>query len=185
MSVPVVKGYQAALNHVFSLTGMDLAASTVVSRMFRSFQRSCSLSPAVSQPRSFSVLLHVAWILQEIGRWSILLLILWMSSGFMTFVISLLPPQRVGRLEALGLVLTTAISLRLPIIFWSEMLSPILLLIWMIVSLAISGMHSKKVSKLLPYPGVHSRKYCCFKGEEVVHSHLLPRTITKLGGALL
>ena len=42
LSVPAVKGCQAAQNHVFSLTGMDLAASTVVSRMFHSFERSCS-----------------------------------------------------------------------------------------------------------------------------------------------
>ena len=34
------KGYRAALNHVFSLTGMDLAASPIVLRMFRSFERS-------------------------------------------------------------------------------------------------------------------------------------------------
>ena len=39
--MPAVKGYWAALNHVFSLTGMDLAASTVVSWMFRSFERLC------------------------------------------------------------------------------------------------------------------------------------------------
>ena len=42
-SLPVVRGYRAALNHVFSLTGMDLASSPVVSRMFRSFERSCPL----------------------------------------------------------------------------------------------------------------------------------------------
>ena len=41
LSVSAVKGYRAALNHIFSLTGMDLAASLVASRMFRSFERSC------------------------------------------------------------------------------------------------------------------------------------------------
>ena len=41
LSVPAVKGYRAALNHVFSLTGIDLAASTVVSWVFCSFERSC------------------------------------------------------------------------------------------------------------------------------------------------
>ena len=41
LSVPAVKSYRAALNHVFSLTGMDLAASSVLSRMFRHFERSC------------------------------------------------------------------------------------------------------------------------------------------------
>ena len=43
LSVPTVKGYRVTLNHVFSLIEMDLAASTVVSRMFRSFKRLCSL----------------------------------------------------------------------------------------------------------------------------------------------
>ena len=41
LSVPAVKGYWAILSHVFSLTGMDLAASTVVSRMFHSSGRLC------------------------------------------------------------------------------------------------------------------------------------------------
>ena len=41
LSVPAVKGYWAALNHVFSLTGMDLAASSDVSCMFQNFKRSC------------------------------------------------------------------------------------------------------------------------------------------------
>ena len=34
LSVPAVNGYRTALNHVFSLTGMDLAASNVVFWMF-------------------------------------------------------------------------------------------------------------------------------------------------------
>ena len=33
LCVPVVKGYWLALNHVFSLTGMDLASSPVVLRI--------------------------------------------------------------------------------------------------------------------------------------------------------
>ena len=41
LSVPEVKGYQPALNYVFSLMGMDLAASTMMSWMLRSFGRSC------------------------------------------------------------------------------------------------------------------------------------------------
>ena len=41
LSVPAVKGYWAALNQVFSLTGMDLAASSVVSQMFHSFKTLC------------------------------------------------------------------------------------------------------------------------------------------------
>ena len=41
LSVPVVKGYRAALNHVFSLTGLDLAASSAVSWMSRHFKRLC------------------------------------------------------------------------------------------------------------------------------------------------
>ena len=41
LSVPVVKEYRVVLNHIFSLTGLDLAARSVVSRMFRHFERSC------------------------------------------------------------------------------------------------------------------------------------------------
>ena len=41
LSVPVVKGYQPTLNHVFSVMGIALAASTIVSRMFRCFESSC------------------------------------------------------------------------------------------------------------------------------------------------
>ena len=38
-SVPVVKGYQVALNHVFSLAGMDLTANEIISRMLSSFKK--------------------------------------------------------------------------------------------------------------------------------------------------
>ena len=41
--VPAVKGYRAALNHVFSLAGLDLPASRVISRMFCSFKEMCPL----------------------------------------------------------------------------------------------------------------------------------------------
>ena len=41
LSVTAVKGYRAALDHVFSLIGLDLAASSVVSQMFRHFKRFC------------------------------------------------------------------------------------------------------------------------------------------------
>ena len=41
LSMPAVEGYSTALNHVFLLTEMDLAASSVVSRMFHHFKRSC------------------------------------------------------------------------------------------------------------------------------------------------
>ena len=41
LSGPAVKGYQPALNLVFSLTGMAVAAGTLVSWMFRCFERSC------------------------------------------------------------------------------------------------------------------------------------------------
>ena len=43
LSFLAVKGYRSALNHVFLLTGMDLAASSMVSWMFLSFKRSCPL----------------------------------------------------------------------------------------------------------------------------------------------
>ena len=41
LSVTAVKGYRAALNHIFSLREMEIAASSAVSRMFRHFERSC------------------------------------------------------------------------------------------------------------------------------------------------
>ena len=37
-----------------------------------------------------------------------------------------------------------------------------------LISSTTSIMHSKKVSKLLPYPDVHSRHCYCFNGEEVI-----------------
>ena len=49
LSVPVVKSYRAALNHVFLLTGLDLAASLVVSQMFHHFERLC-LSREIRPP---------------------------------------------------------------------------------------------------------------------------------------
>ena len=36
-----MKGYLHALKHVFSLTGIDLAANKVIGRMFRSFEKFC------------------------------------------------------------------------------------------------------------------------------------------------
>ena len=38
LSGTAVKGYRAALNHIYSLTGMDLTSNSVVSRMFRHFK---------------------------------------------------------------------------------------------------------------------------------------------------
>ena len=38
---PVVKGYRFALNHIFALAGMDLAANRIISRMFNSFGWNC------------------------------------------------------------------------------------------------------------------------------------------------
>ena len=43
LSVLAVTGYRAAMNLVCSFTGMDLAAGTMVSRMFCSFERLCRL----------------------------------------------------------------------------------------------------------------------------------------------
>ena len=34
------KGYQAALNHVFSLAGVDLAVNQIINHTFRSFEKS-------------------------------------------------------------------------------------------------------------------------------------------------
>ena len=62
LSVPAVKGYRAAVNYAFSLTGMDLAASTIVSRMFRSFER--SFPPQEIRPPDWNlslVLLSLSW----------------------------------------------------------------------------------------------------------------------------
>ena len=62
LSVPAVKGYLAALNPVFSLTGMDLAAITVVSRMFRSFERLCP--PLEIRPPDW----NLSFVLQCLSR---------------------------------------------------------------------------------------------------------------------
>ena len=42
LSASVVKSYCTALNHISSLAGVDLAANPIISRMFHSFERSCS-----------------------------------------------------------------------------------------------------------------------------------------------
>ena len=39
LSVPVVKGNRATVNHVCSIAGKDLAANCIVSRMLSSFER--------------------------------------------------------------------------------------------------------------------------------------------------
>ena len=39
--VSEINGYRSALNHVFILLRVDIAAKTVISRMFSSFERSC------------------------------------------------------------------------------------------------------------------------------------------------
>ena len=41
LSLPVVKGYRAALNRVFTVAGMHLIASRVISRLFSSFEKTC------------------------------------------------------------------------------------------------------------------------------------------------
>ena len=41
LSVPAIKGYRAALNHVFTLAGTNLIANKVISRKFYSFKKSC------------------------------------------------------------------------------------------------------------------------------------------------
>ena len=40
-SMPLVKGYRAAKNHVFALSRTDLAANRVVDSVFSSFERNC------------------------------------------------------------------------------------------------------------------------------------------------
>ena len=45
-----------------------------------------------------------------------------------------------------------------------------------------SGMRSKKVSKLLQYPGVRSRRFYRFKREEVTKAKVLSRHVTGLAG---
>ena len=44
------------------------------------------------------------------------------------------------------------------------------------------GMRSKKVLKLLQYPGIHSRKFYRFKGEDVTKAKALNRHVTELVG---
>ena len=58
LSVPALKSYRAVLNQVFSLTGMDLAASSVVSLMFRSYKRSCPLREIRPLDWNFSLVLR-------------------------------------------------------------------------------------------------------------------------------
>ena len=41
LSVLAVKVYQATFNHVFSLAGIDLASSKIISRMFNNFEKTC------------------------------------------------------------------------------------------------------------------------------------------------
>ena len=60
LSVAVVTGYRAALNHVFSLASAGLAANRVISQMFRSFEKSCP--PQVIQPPDWNLSL-VLWSL--------------------------------------------------------------------------------------------------------------------------
>ena len=45
-----------------------------------------------------------------------------------------------------------------------------------------SGLHSKQVLKLLLYPGIRSRYFCQFEGEEVTKAHSLNRLVTELVG---
>ena len=52
------------------------------------------------------------------------------------------------------------------------------------ISSSTTGMRSKKVSKLLPYPGVHSRLFYRFGGEEGVIFCSLNRHVTELAGML-
>ena len=60
LSIPAVKGYHAALNHVFLLAGVSLAAKRVISRMFRSFKRSCQ--PCEIKPPAW----NLSFVLQSL-----------------------------------------------------------------------------------------------------------------------
>ena len=53
------------------------------------------------------------------------------------------------------------------------------------VSYPSSDMSSKKVLKLLQYPGVHSRRFYHFEGEKVMKAKQLNRHITELAGLCL
>ena len=50
------------------------------------------------------------------------------------------------------------------------------------ISLPPSGMHSKKVSKLLPYPGLRSHHFYEFEGEETAKACSLNRHMMELAG---
>ena len=60
LSVPAVKGYQAPLILVFSLTRMVLAASTVLSRMFLCFEGLCP--PQELRPLGWNLSLILGWL---------------------------------------------------------------------------------------------------------------------------
>ena len=50
------------------------------------------------------------------------------------------------------------------------------------ISSTTTGVRSKKVSKLLPYPGDRSWYFCWFRGDEVVEFGSLNLHVTELAG---
>ena len=70
LSVLPVKDYWVALNHVFSLMAMDLASSSVILRMFHSFERSCP--PLEVRPLDWNlplILQCLSWLLLSPRSW--------------------------------------------------------------------------------------------------------------------
>ena len=96
--VTLVKGYRAAWNHVFTLTGMDLAVSSVVSRMFRHFKKSC---PRKIRPLDWnlSLVLHcLSMSTFEPLKLASDIYLTWKTS----FLLALAPAKRVSELHGLS-----------------------------------------------------------------------------------
>ena len=53
------------------------------------------------------------------------------------------------------------------------------------ISPPLSGMRSKKASKLIPYPEMCSRRYYCVEGKEVIRLRTLPLAINEHGYEIL
>ena len=86
-----------ALNHVFSLTGMDLVSNTMVSRMFRSFEKSCP--PWEVRPLDW----NLSFILLSWPPFEPLKLVSEYLTWKMSFLLALVLAKRVSELQGCGI----------------------------------------------------------------------------------
>ena len=115
--------------------------------------------------------LHLVWreMLWKIRRNIRVLFLLNLSSRSMICVTCILPLQRPRRWMASAWPRTRTTT-------------PLSILLHPCISSSLTGMQSKKVSKLLLYLWVRSRQFCCFIGEEVIWYWTLSWVILELGG---